>query len=84
MAETRQQIHDGDSKISEMETISYNCHEPLLRCSNLKYLNIETNWIYFQILHVPESHVTMVVPVSYQGLLGFAGVDPGTGEHLEE
>jgi hypothetical protein len=44
--------------------------------------SLETNWIYFQILHVPESHVTMVVPVSYQGLLGFAGVHPGTGEHF--
>jgi hypothetical protein len=33
-------------------------------------------------LHVPESHVTMVVSVSYQGLLGIAGVHPGTREHF--
>lgn len=35
-----------------------------------------------KILRVPEGHVTMVVTVSYQDLLGIVSVHPGTREHV--
>jgi hypothetical protein len=53
-------IHDGDSKMSEMETISSNCHEPLLAvCSYIS--NYPLSRFSVQTLQSPQFRHLLII-----------------------